>query len=81
MIDIVNDTSFAPSRTEVSMGTTVTWTNDSQVAHTVTGDDLSFEDSGIIDPGQTFSYTFTKPGTYTYHCSPHPYMTGVVIVT
>jgi plastocyanin len=80
-IDILNDASFSPSRTEVSAGTTVIWTNMSEVAHTVTGDDLNFNDSGIIEPGQTFSYTFTAPGTYAYHCSPHPYMTGVVVVT
>ena len=80
MIDIVNDTSFAPSMTEVSAGTTIIWKNTSEVAHTVTGDDLEFNDSGIIDPGQTFAYTFVVPGTYAYHCSPHPYMTGVVKV-
>lgn len=80
-IGIIDDTIFAPSRTEVAAGTTVIWTNASEVAHTVTGDDLTFDDSGIIDPGQTFAYTFTEPGTYAYHCSPHPYMTGVVVVS
>jgi plastocyanin len=80
-IDIVNDTIFSPPILEVAAGTTVIWTNTSEVAHTVTGDDLEFDDSGIIDPGQTFAYTFTEPGTYTYHCSPHPYMTGVIVVT
>ncbi len=81
MVNIVNDSSFAPSRTEISAGTTVIWTNTSEVAHTVTGDDLTFDDSGILEPGQTFNYTFAEPGTYAYHCSPHPYMTGVVVVT
>jgi len=80
-IDIVNDSNFPPPILEVARGTTVTWTNASKVAHTVTGDDLNFDDSGIIEPGQSFTHTFAEAGTYAYHCSPHPYMTGVVIVT
>ena len=58
----------------------MTWVNHSDVAHTVTGDDLAFDDSGLIEPGDSFRQTFDEPGTYRYHCGPHPDMTGVIVV-
>lgn len=64
----------------VTVGTMVTWTNLDSYTHTVTADRGAFN-SGPIMPGHTFSYTFTTAGTFTYHCSFHPYMTGSVIVT
>lgn len=64
---------------EVAVGTTVEWKNDDPVPHTVTGDDGSF-DSGMIEGGQTWRYTFTTPGTYAYHCTPHPFMKATVVV-
>lgn len=70
---------FGPSRIEVSAGTTIEWRNADPVAHTVTASDGSF-DSGLIDPGATWRRTFDRPGTYGFHCTPHPFMTGVVIV-
>ncbi|MCP8315647.1 MAG: hypothetical protein H3Z51_02130, partial [archaeon] len=36
--------------------------------------------SGPLYQGQSFSYTFTEPGVYVYHCDPHPYMVGTIIV-
>ncbi|HEU0016335.1 MAG TPA: cupredoxin family copper-binding protein [Longimicrobium sp.] len=68
---------FAPPRLEITAGTTVTWTNNDPLAHTVTSGGF---DSGLIQPGQSWSYTFTTAGTYDYHCTPHPFMKGVVIV-
>jgi plastocyanin len=73
------DFAFQPARIEVAAGTTVTWTNGGQVVHTVTADDRSF-DTGNIDTGGTGRLTFTRPGTYAYHCTPHPFMKGVVVV-
>lgn len=70
---------FSPNPLTVKVGTTVTWTNDDTVLHTVTADDKSF--SGFVLPGKTFSHTFTTRGTFTYHCSIHPFMKGSVIVT
>ncbi len=70
---------FAPTRIEVSAGTTVAWTNRDQLAHTITADDGSW-DSGPIEAGATWRHTFAQPGTYTFHCTPHPVMTGVVVV-
>jgi plastocyanin len=58
----------------------VTWTNlDSMAPHTVTADDGSWG-SGTLGQGATYSHVFTSPGTYTYHCAVHPYMTGTVVV-
>ena len=70
---------FAPGRMEIAAGTTVQWTNNDPLAHTVTAANGSF-DSGLIQPGQTWAYTFSTPGTYDYACTPHPFMKGVVIV-
>lgn len=77
--------SFSPANTEVQVGTTVTWTNESDLVHTVTSgtpdnqDDLF--DSGEVSSGEEFSYTFTQTGTYNYFCIPHaPSMTGSVSV-
>lgn len=70
---------FAPARMEVAVGTTVEWTNNDPLAHTVTAADGSF-DSGLIQPGGKWAYTFTTPGTYDFNCTPHPFMKGVVIV-
>jgi plastocyanin len=73
--------SYLPVEITVVIGknNTVVWRNDDAVDHTVTADDRFF-DSGIMKPGSTWTYTFTKPGTYSYHCIPHPWMTGRVIV-
>jgi plastocyanin len=62
--------SFVPTTIHVGPGGTVLWTNDSPLAHTVTADDGSF-DSGNIDPGESFIWTFDAPGTYQYFCQPH----------
>jgi plastocyanin len=70
---------FAPKSIEVTAGTTVVWTNQDQLVHTITADDGSW-DSGEIRPGTTWSRTFDKPGSYAFHCTPHPFMTGVVVV-
>lgn len=79
-IEIAGDAIFSPSSLVVPVGTTVTWKNAGSVAHTVTGDDLAFDNSGPLDAGQSFSQTFTKPGTFIYRCGPHPYMVGTVVV-
>jgi predicted lipoprotein with Yx(FWY)xxD motif/plastocyanin len=77
-VTIANFAFDAPSVT-IAVGSTVTWTNNDSVAHTATADDGSF-DSGNLDAGKTFSFTFTKAGTFTYHCAIHPNMTGTIVV-
>jgi plastocyanin len=70
---------FAPATLSVPVGTTVTWTNNDTVVHTSTSD-VSVWDSGPITPGQSYSYTFSRAGTFTYHCMIHPYMHGTIVV-
>jgi plastocyanin len=79
-ITMLQDWRFAPTNLSVTPGTTVTWVNDSTIVHAVALDDPRQTASGLIEPGQTFSYTFNSPGTFRYHCSPHPGMKGTVTV-
>jgi plastocyanin len=72
---------YDPNDVTVSVGTTVTWTNTGAVAHTVTSDDGASFDSGSLDPQAAFSFTPDTPGTFTYHCTFHPWMTGALTVT
>jgi len=74
-------TYFSPRTITVVIGVnnTVVWTNLDSAEHTVTATDSSFN-SGFIQPGQTYTHTFTTPGTYTYYCEIHPWMKGTVIV-
>jgi plastocyanin len=72
---------FVPVTITVPAGTTVTWTNDDTVAHTVTSVTGAF-DSGNIDPGKTYSFTFNQAGTFEYSCTNHPSIPhGTVTVT
>jgi plastocyanin len=75
----VQDFLFQPGRVEIAAGTTVIWVNNGQVAHTVTAEDGSFE-SGSIEPGQSKSITFSRPGNFPFHCTPHPFMRGLIVV-
>ncbi|TAL57956.1 MAG: amidase [Nanoarchaeota archaeon] len=70
---------FSPSTITVDSGTTVTWTNKDSVQHSATSDNGAF-DTGIFSSGESKSFTFTKSGTYNYHCSVHTSMRGTVIV-
>jgi len=71
---------FSPSVIKVSAGTTVTWTNDDTIIHTVTDLEDVF-DSGLIQAGESWMYKFDQKGTLYYLCSIHPWMKGVVIVS
>ncbi len=64
---------------QVRVGTTVTWTNQDNVPHSITFKN-GMKDSGFLYQGQSFSYTFNTAGTYQYYCSVHPYMVATVTV-
>jgi plastocyanin len=70
---------FSPATITVPVNTTVTWTNNDGMAHTVTSDTGLF-DSGTFGAGGTYSYQFTTAGTYNYHCTLHPDMIATIIV-
>jgi len=76
-----NSPGFNPSTITVVIGinNTVIWNNDDSAPHTVTANDGSFS-SGNLNPGDSYTFTFTTPGTYSYHCSYHPWMKGTVVV-
>ena len=71
---------FAPKTQYVNVGDTVTWTNGTDKAHTVTSDSGSELDSGQLADSATFPHTFSVEGTFAYHCTIHPYMTAKVVV-
>jgi plastocyanin len=86
----LTDTAFSPNPVEVSVGDTVTWTNDDTQPHTVTSGsnatpDGKFDSSPNFNPllasGQKFEHTFTEAGEYPYFCMLHPNMVGTVIVS
>ena len=70
---------FSPTPLNVPVGTTVRWTNQDVAPHTATSDGAIW-DSGTLGTGAQYSYTFTSPGTYPYHCDIHPSMTAVINV-
>ena len=80
-----NKVFYDPTSAKVKTSTTITWTNDDTLPHTVTsgsadtGPSGEF-DSGIVMGGGSFSHTFDKAGSFDYFCALHPYMTGQVIV-
>lgn len=75
----IDNFSFTPQEITVQAGTTVTWTNQDDVPHTVVSNDSKFK-SKALDTDDKFSFTFKEAGTYDYYCSVHPKMTAKVIV-
>ncbi len=78
----IQNFAFSPSAITVKKGTTVTWTNKDSTTHTVTEvDSKSGPNSGNLEPGKSYSFTFNTPGMFSYHCAIHTNMTGTVTVT
>ena len=75
----ITEFTFSPLALTVKAGTTVTWTNEDDIPHTVVSTDKVFK-SKVLDTDETFSFTFGKVGSYPYFCSIHPKMTGKVVV-
>ena len=77
----IDNFTFAPTAMTVAVGSTVTWTNRDDIPHTVvSADDPRAFKSKALDTGDTFSFTFSKAGTYSYFCSVHPKMVGRIVV-
>src|SRR5215213_4784076 len=75
----IGDNFFDPPNAAVEPGSTITWTNNGDEPHTITADDGSF-DSGMLNPGDSYTVAFDGQGTVTYHCAIHPEMMGSVTV-
>ena len=76
----IDNFTFSPKTLTVAPGTTVKWTNRDDIPHTVVSDDKVTFKSKVLDTDDSFSFTFSKPGTYDYFCSLHPHMTAKVVV-
>ena len=76
----IDNFAFSPATLTVRAGSTVTWTNRDEEPHTVVANDGSFHSPGMGSQA-TFSFTFSKAGTYDYVCSIHPFMRATVVVT
>ncbi|PYX88439.1 MAG: hypothetical protein DMG68_08505 [Acidobacteria bacterium] len=76
----IDNFSFTPPTLTVAAGSTVSWTNKDDVPHTVVESTSQKFKSKALDTDESFSYTFTEPGTYEYFCSVHPKMVAKVIV-
>jgi plastocyanin len=75
----IKDFKFAPSPLTVPVGTTVMWTNHDEEPHTITSAAGAFGSAGLSNE-ETFTQTFTRPGTYAYFCALHPHMKATVVV-
>ena len=79
-IVVIQDFTFQPADLQVPAGGRVTWVNCDTDSHTSTADGDQ-RSSPLLAPGDRFTQTFPTPGEFPYHCQPHPFMTGRVIVT
>ncbi len=78
----IQDFKFDPETLTVPVGTKITWMNADSVGHTVTGDDSSSPlKSELLKQGEKYEFTFSTAGTFNYHCQPHPFMKGKIVVT
>jgi len=75
----IDNFTFNPQRLTIKAGTTVIWTNQDDIPHTVASTTKAFK-SKVLDTDDKFSFTFTTPGEYAYFCSLHPHMTGTIVV-
>lgn len=71
---------FQPTKLEIPVGATVTWTNHDEEPHVITSAGNQFKSSPALDTDDHYSAVFTKPGTYAYYCSIHPQMTATIVV-
>ena len=78
-IVVIRSFAFGPAEVRVRPGERVTWINCDEDAHTSTADEGAWA-SPLLAPGDAFTQTFPDPGEFAYHCEPHEFMTGLVVV-
>jgi len=76
----IDNFTFTPQTMTVKTGTTVTWTNKDDIPHGIAATNNAFTRSKALDTDDSFSFTFTTPGTFQYFCYVHPHMTGTIVV-
>lgn len=78
----IADYKFTPAELKVSRGTTVTWINkEKRTTHSVLFLEPGATESDRLFPGESYSWTFDRPGSYPYRCGPHEEMQGRIEVT
>ena len=76
----IHNFTFTPQTLTVKAGTTVTWINKDDIPHGIASSNNAFKKSGALDTDDSYSFTFTTPGTYKYFCYLHPNMVGSIVV-
>jgi plastocyanin len=76
----IDNFTFTPPSLTVKAGTTVTWTNKDDIPHGIASSNNAFARSKALDTDDSYSFTFTTPGTYQYFCYVHPHMVGTIVV-
>jgi len=76
----IDNSNFTPQTLTVKAGTTVTWTNKDTIPHGISALKNAFSRSKVLSTNDSYSFTFTTPGTYAYICFLHPPMTGTIVV-
>jgi plastocyanin len=76
----IDNFTFTPASLTVKAGTTVTWTNRDDIPHGIASSDNGFKKSKALDTDDSYSFTFTTPGTFKYFCYIHPHMVGTIVV-
>ena len=76
----IDNFTFSPQTLTVKAGTTVTWTNKDDIPHGIASANNAFTRSKALDTDDSYSFTFTTPGTYQYFCYIHPHMMGTIVV-
>jgi plastocyanin len=75
----IHNMQFTPATLAIAAGTKVTWINEDAAPHTVTDRNRVFR-SAALDNAESYSFTFSGPGDFTYYCTIHPMMVGRIIV-
>ena len=76
----IHNFTFTPQTLTVKAGTTVTWINKDDIPHGIASSNTAFKKSGALDTDDSYSFTLTTPGTYSYFCYLHPHMVGSIVV-
>ena len=76
----IHNFTFGPQSLTVKAGTTVTWINKDDIPHGIASSNNAFTRSKALDTDDSYSFTFTTPGTYQYFCYVHPHMVGTIVV-
>ena len=76
----IENFAYSPATIRIKVGDKILWKNYDTARHTVTSDDGNEMNSELLNKGESYEHIFSTAGTYNYHCTPHPYIKGNIIV-